>query len=259
MDAGGGCGMCHDGKQAFGILDSGECRTCHPGDAATRRDSSRVPGLRRAARRPPRAGTARLAPQRVLPRDRHVPARDHLVGARRLRGMPPEAVQDDVRCRAARWRDARALRVRRLPRRAEGLRHRRPRRLFALPRRGGGAAVSHGMLFDSTRCIGCGACSAACKEQNGLPLQIEERTTRLHLDRRRAPGRGERAPALHALPHADLRLGVPGRRHEEEDGGGAGGLRLQALHRVPLLHHGVPVRGPEVPSGTGRSRWWASA
>jgi len=37
--------------------------------------------------------------------------------------------------------------------------------------------MSHGLLFDSTRCIGCGACSAACKEQNGLPLPIEERTT----------------------------------------------------------------------------------
>ena len=37
--------------------------------------------------------------------------------------------------------------------------------------------MSWGLLFDSTRCIGCGACSAACKEQNGLPLPIEERTT----------------------------------------------------------------------------------
>jgi formate dehydrogenase iron-sulfur subunit len=33
--------------------------------------------------------------------------------------------------------------------------------------------VSVGLLFDATRCIGCGACSAACKEQNGLPLPIE--------------------------------------------------------------------------------------
>jgi formate dehydrogenase iron-sulfur subunit len=37
--------------------------------------------------------------------------------------------------------------------------------------------MSHGLLFDATLCIGCGACSAACKEQNGLPLPIEERTT----------------------------------------------------------------------------------
>jgi formate dehydrogenase iron-sulfur subunit len=37
--------------------------------------------------------------------------------------------------------------------------------------------VSVGLLFDSTRCIGCGACSAACKEANDLPLPIEGRTT----------------------------------------------------------------------------------
>ena len=37
--------------------------------------------------------------------------------------------------------------------------------------------MSHALLLDTTRCIGCGACSAACKEQNGLPLEIEETTT----------------------------------------------------------------------------------
>jgi formate dehydrogenase iron-sulfur subunit len=37
--------------------------------------------------------------------------------------------------------------------------------------------VTAGLLFDATRCIGCGACSAACKEQNDLPLPIEPRTT----------------------------------------------------------------------------------
>ena len=37
--------------------------------------------------------------------------------------------------------------------------------------------MSAGLLFDSTRCIGCQACSAACKEQNDLPLPIEPATT----------------------------------------------------------------------------------
>ena len=37
--------------------------------------------------------------------------------------------------------------------------------------------MRYGLLLDTTRCIGCGACTAACKEQNGLPLPIEERTT----------------------------------------------------------------------------------
>ena len=31
-----------------------------------------------------------------------------------------------------------------------------------------------GLLFDATRCIGCGACSSACKEQNKLPGPVEE-------------------------------------------------------------------------------------
>jgi formate dehydrogenase iron-sulfur subunit len=37
--------------------------------------------------------------------------------------------------------------------------------------------MSVGLLFDTTRCIGCGACTAACKEQNKLPLPIEPETT----------------------------------------------------------------------------------
>jgi formate dehydrogenase iron-sulfur subunit len=37
--------------------------------------------------------------------------------------------------------------------------------------------MSHALLLDTTRCIGCGACSAACKEQNGLPGELEDRPT----------------------------------------------------------------------------------
>ncbi len=32
-----------------------------------------------------------------------------------------------------------------------------------------------GMLYDSTRCVGCGGCVAACKEANGLPYDGEPR------------------------------------------------------------------------------------
>jgi formate dehydrogenase iron-sulfur subunit len=31
-----------------------------------------------------------------------------------------------------------------------------------------------GLLFDSTQCIGCGACATACKEVNGLPGETEQ-------------------------------------------------------------------------------------
>ncbi len=37
--------------------------------------------------------------------------------------------------------------------------------------------MNAGLLFDATKCIGCGACSAACKEQNDLPLPIESAPT----------------------------------------------------------------------------------
>lgn len=34
-----------------------------------------------------------------------------------------------------------------------------------------------GLLFDATRCVGCGACASACKEQNKLPGEVEAVTT----------------------------------------------------------------------------------
>jgi len=37
--------------------------------------------------------------------------------------------------------------------------------------------MTMGLLFDATRCIGCGSCASACKEQNKLPGEVEERTT----------------------------------------------------------------------------------
>ncbi len=37
--------------------------------------------------------------------------------------------------------------------------------------------MSHALLLDTTRCIGCGACSAACKEQNKLGADIDRVNT----------------------------------------------------------------------------------
>ena len=34
-----------------------------------------------------------------------------------------------------------------------------------------------GLLYDSTKCIACHACSAACKDQNKLPGEVEDHTT----------------------------------------------------------------------------------
>ncbi|MDP2877203.1 MAG: 4Fe-4S dicluster domain-containing protein [Holophaga sp.] len=37
--------------------------------------------------------------------------------------------------------------------------------------------MTMGLLFDATRCVGCGACSSGCKKQNNLPGEVEELTT----------------------------------------------------------------------------------
>jgi len=31
MESGGSCGLCHDGRRAFGVKDSSACQTCHAG------------------------------------------------------------------------------------------------------------------------------------------------------------------------------------------------------------------------------------
>ena len=37
--------------------------------------------------------------------------------------------------------------------------------------------MTAGILFDSTKCIGCEACVAACKERHGLPAAVDSRLT----------------------------------------------------------------------------------
>src|SRR5574341_1103534 len=75
---------------------------------------------------------------------------------------------------------------------------------------------------------------------------------RLHLDGGRATEHGLCPTHVHALRVADLRLCLSG-------GGVSQGaqrprpLRCQPLHRLPVLHHGVPLRRAEVPVGSGSS------
>jgi len=60
--------------------------------------------------------------------------------------------------------------------------------------------MSVGLLFDATTCIGCGACSAACKEQNGLPLPIEStRTASTWTVVERRAGQNVRSLCMHCL------------------------------------------------------------
>jgi c(7)-type cytochrome triheme protein len=89
MDAGGGCGMCHDGKQAFGVLDSDECRTCHSG--------AQVPRTTAAGATAQAGGTARRLPgPHAYPRSESSPGtvtfrhEPHLVGVGGCAGCHPK-------------------------------------------------------------------------------------------------------------------------------------------------------------------------
>jgi c(7)-type cytochrome triheme protein len=58
MRSGGSCGICHDGKHAFGVADLSACQTCHAG----RRDRTLAVADRAA-------GAGRSVSRRKLPRD----------------------------------------------------------------------------------------------------------------------------------------------------------------------------------------------
>jgi c(7)-type cytochrome triheme protein len=89
MNAGGGCGMCHDGKKAFGVLDSGECRTCHSG--------TRVPrGTAAGSRNQAGAAARRLPGPHAYPRSESSPGivtfrhEPHLIGVGGCAGCHPK-------------------------------------------------------------------------------------------------------------------------------------------------------------------------
>lgn len=91
MNAGGGCGMCHDGKEAFGVQDSGGCRTCHSGTGAPRMAATAAPAAGKVA-----PGGRRVPGPHTYPRSgaspgsvtfRHEP---HLRGAGGCAGCHPK-------------------------------------------------------------------------------------------------------------------------------------------------------------------------
>jgi len=57
MDAGGSCGMCHDGRKAFAMQDSSACRACHSGTRAPQLSAAGKPGTS------PSASAARPVPK----------------------------------------------------------------------------------------------------------------------------------------------------------------------------------------------------
>ncbi|MBI4913251.1 MAG: 4Fe-4S dicluster domain-containing protein [Acidobacteria bacterium] len=60
--------------------------------------------------------------------------------------------------------------------------------------------MSVGLLFDSTRCVACGACSTACKEQNKLPGPVDpEPTARTWTTVQTLEGQNVRRLCMHCL------------------------------------------------------------
>ena len=100
--------------------------------------------------------------------------------------------------------------------------------------------MSWGLLFDATRCIGCGACSAACKEQNQLPLPIEERTTAYTWtvdEHQGGVNRDLHADVRVALQH--VRVSVPHQQHQlkKEQTGDPDGRRTSKVGQHHFAHH----------------------
>ena len=118
------------------------------------------------------------------------------------------------------------------------------------------------VLVDLTRCIGCRGCQVACKSWNEMsvvktavtgsfenpPAMSEHCYTRIRFEEGEAGGHAGlelRQGAVPALQGAGLRLGLPGRGPGQDRERG-GRLRFRQVHRLPLLHGGLPVRDPEV-------------
>jgi formate dehydrogenase iron-sulfur subunit len=115
--------------------------------------------------------------------------------------------------------------------------------------------MSWGLLFDATRCIGCGACSAACKEQNQLPLPIEARTTAYTwtvVERR--DGVNVRRMCMHCLTPTCVSV-CPVAAMTKDPSGPA--VYDAEVHRLPLLHPSLPVRRRSI-NGIARCTWSAS-
>ena len=153
-----------------------------------------------------------------------------------------------------------------------------PTRLFA-----GREEIRWVFLVDTHKCVGCGFCVKACKIENEVPCDAN--VTRTWVERyvvtkdgrtfadtpkgardgftdKDRPGRGEVrgdkgrrdrkglfcAQTLQPVREPALRPGLPGGGHLPDPGrGGAGGPDL--VHRLRLLHHGLPLWCAFLPSG----------
>ena len=136
----------------------------------------------------------------------------------------------------------------------------------------------YGMGIDVDKCIGCNRCVEACKAENDVPdepyffrtwverytIHADGETTVECISTKPAPVdqvapedpsvvRTFFVPSCAPVRPPALRAGVPGGRDVPDEGWRRAGRR-EALHRLPLLHPGLPVWGalPEPAHAHGR-------
>ena len=130
-------------------------------------------------------------------------------------------------------------------------------------RRAGAAKDAVGVLVDTTRCVGCRACEAACAEANALAAPekpgddavfASQRAGRARRASRSSTSRSAKSPAgedryaktqcMHCVTPACASGCVV--KALEKTAAGPGRLPRGPLPRLPLLHDRVPVRRAEV-------------
>ena len=117
-------------------------------------------------------------------------------------------------------------------------------------------------LIDVTRCIGCKACQSACMEWNDLRGEVGHfegtydnpaRSRSQHLDAHALHRMGERQGRprmadpqgrLHALRGSGLPQGLSRARRDRSIRQRHRRFHQRELHRLRLLHQGLPVRHP---------------